>query len=123
MNRRRLLAVLLTVATPALAGPDDVKPLYGGVVQEIRDISYELVAKPDTLSLYVHDHGKKLPSAGGAARVTLLNGSEKTDVALAPAGDNLFQAKGTFKVQKGTRAIAVVTLAGKGPVTARYDIR
>jgi hypothetical protein len=123
MKNRLLLASLLLAAAPAFAGPDDHKPMYGGLVQEIRDISYELVAKPDSLSIYTHDHGKKMPSAGGTARVTLLNGTEKTEVTLAPAGDNLFQAKGTFKVQKGTRAIAVVTLAGKAPVTARYEIK
>lgn len=123
MKNRLLLATLLLSFAPAFAGQGDVKPIYGGVVQEIREISYELVAKADTLSLYVHDHGKKLPSASGTARVTLLNGTEKTEVTLAPAGDNVFQAKGTFKVQKGTRAIAVVTLAGKAPVTARYEIK
>jgi hypothetical protein len=123
MKKRLVLASLLVAAASVFAGQDDVKPIYGGVVQEIREISYELVAKPDILSLYVHDHGKKLPSAGGTARVTLLNGGEKSEITLAPAGDNVFQAKGAFKVQKGTRAIAVVALAGKAPVTARYEIK
>ncbi|MBA3772414.1 MAG: hypothetical protein H0X13_08010 [Ramlibacter sp.] len=39
-----------------------------------------------------------------------------------PAGDKL-EAKGTFKVAKGTKGIASVTLAGKSGATARFEIK
>ena len=55
-------------------------------------------------------------------KVTLLNGSEKTEVDLAPAGDKL-EAKGAFKVAKGTKGIATVTLAGKSAATARFEVK
>jgi len=38
------------------------------------------------------------------------------------AGDKL-EAKGTFKVAKGTKGISVIPLAGKPPFTARFDIK
>ena len=39
------------------------KPLHGGLVTEIKDVDYELVAKPDVLQLYVRDHGKPVDGA------------------------------------------------------------
>ncbi len=118
------LAATLLTATTAVAGPGhELKPNYGGIPQEVRDITYELVARADSLAIYTEDHGKKVPTAGGSARLTLLNGTEKSEVTLSPAGDNKLEAKGSFKVQAGTRVIAVVTLAGKAPVTVRYAIK
>lgn len=115
------IAVLTVASAVAMAKPDD--PQHGGVVQEVRDISYELVAKPETIALYVTDHGKKVATTGATAKLTLLNGKEKSEVNLAAAGDNKLEAKGSFVVQKGTRVIAVITLAGKPAVTARYEIK
>ncbi|MDP3309911.1 MAG: hypothetical protein Q8S56_03000, partial [Polaromonas sp.] len=68
------------------------------------------------------DHGKAVKLDGAKAKVTLLNGSEKSEVELTPAGDKL-EAKGAFKVAKGTKGIAVVTLAGKPPATARFEVK
>lgn len=84
---------------------------------------YELVATPEGLALYLDDHGRKVDTTGGSAKVTLLNGAEKSEATLAPAGDNKLEAKGAFKVGSGTKAVAVVTLAGKAPATARFSIK
>ena len=59
---------------------------------------------------------------GAKGKVTLLNGSEKTEVDLAPSGDKM-EAKGSFKIAKGTKGIASVTLAGKGVATARFEVK
>lgn len=99
------------------------KPLHGGVVVEANDIDFELVAKSDSLTLFVRDHGKPASTQGATAKLTLLNGTEKTETALAPAGDNKLEAKGTFKVGSGTKAVATVTLAGKKPVNVRFAIK
>lgn len=95
---------------------------YGGVLVETKAGDLEIVARPDTLQIYVSDHGKPMKLDGAKARVTLLNGTEKSEAMLAPAGDKL-EAKGTFKVGKGTKGIAIVTLAGKPPATARFEVR
>lgn len=104
------------------AGAHGHEPKFGGVVVETKAGDLEIVAKPDAIVIYVSDHGKPMKLDGAKAKVTLLNGTDKSEVSLVPAGDKL-EAKGTFKVAKGTKGIAVVTLAGKPPATARFDVK
>lgn len=122
----KTLAILSTfvlgAAAAQVAGNDDHTPKFGGVVVETKAGDFEIVAKPDMIRIYVSDHGKAVKLDGAKAKVTLLNGSEKTEADLTPAGDKL-EAKGTFKVAKGTKGIALVTLAGKPAATARFEIK
>ena len=99
------------------------KPLYGGVVVEASDIDFELVAKPEQITLYVRDHGKPASTGGAVAKLTLLNGADKSELALSPAGDNKLEAKGSFKTGPGTKVVATVTLAGKKPVNVRFSLK
>jgi hypothetical protein len=107
----------------AIAGPGghDHAPKHGGIVIEVKDIDYEVVAKSDVIQIYARDHGKAVKIDGGKAKVTLLNGSEKAEVELLPAGDKL-EAKGSFKVAKGTKGVAMVTLGGKTNAV-RFEIK
>ncbi len=91
--------------------------LHGGVVAEAKDIDFELVAKPDSLRLYVRDHGKPVDVAKASAKLTLLAGGAKQEIALQPAGDRL-EAMG-----HGAKAVALVTLPGKPAVTVRFVLR
>lgn len=116
----------LSLSTAAFAAGEhkhETKPMHGGVVVEASDIDFELVAKADVVTLYVRDHGKAASTQGATGKVTLLNGTEKTEAALAPAGDNKLEAKGSFKVGSGTKAVATVTLAGKKPINVRFAIK
>jgi hypothetical protein len=97
------------------------KPMHGGVVVEVKDMDYELVAKATTLQLYLRDHGKPADISKASAKVTLLTGAEKQEVELKPAGDKL-EATGSFKVGPGTKAVAVVTVNGK-PASARFTLK
>lgn len=99
------------------------KPLHGGIVVEASDIDFELVAKADVVTVYVRDHGKPAATQGATGKVTLLTGAEKSEAALAPAGDNKLEAKGSFKVGSGTKVVATVTLAGKLAVNVRFAIK
>ena len=126
-TRLLLASVLLATGTGAFAAGNhdhghEHKPLHGGVVVEASDMDFELVAKADQISLHVRDHGKPANVQGASAKLTLLNGSEKSEVQLAPAGDKL-EAKGSFKVGAGTKAVATVTLAGKKPVNVRFALK
>lgn len=121
-------AALATTALAQAAGgkhdhdhAHEHKPLHGGVVVEVKDIDYELVAKPTVIQLYLRDHGKPADVSKASAKLTLLSGSEKQEVELKPAGDKL-EATGSFKLGPGTKAVAVVTVAGK-PATARFTLR
>lgn len=105
------------------AHAEDAKPLYGGVVTQVKDINYELVAKPDNIALYVHDHGKPMDVKGAAASIMLLSASDKTEVKLAPSGENKLEAKGDFKLAAGTKAIASVTMPGKPVTNVRFALK
>ena len=97
------------------------KPLHGGLITEIKDVDYELVAKPDVLQLYVRDHGKPVDVSKATAKITLLSGSDKQEIDLKPSGDKL-EAKGSFKVAPGTKVVAQVNLASKA-ATARFVLK
>lgn len=101
---------------------DDHAPRHGGIVTPGKEADYELVAKTDTLHLYLRDHGKPMDASKASAKVTLLAGAEKQEVELKPAGDRL-EAKGNFKVGPGTKAVAVVSNKGKTMGTARFTLK
>ena len=117
------LAATLNVA-PAFAGAGhDHGPQYGGVVREVKNITYELVAKPDSLTLYVSDHDKPVPTQGATAEAVIYAGNEKTAVRLEPAGENRMVAQGTFKVGVGVRVVLTTTLPGKPPAKAIFSLK
>jgi hypothetical protein len=129
MKTQALLAsIALALAGSAFAAGDkhdhahEHKPMHGGVVVEVKDIDYELVAKPTVLQLHLRDHGKPTDISKASAKLTLLTGAEKQEVELKPAGDKL-EASGTFKVGPGTKAVAVVTIAGKSAGTVRFALK
>lgn len=98
------------------------KPLHGGVVVEVKDTDYELVAKPASIQLYLRDHGKPSDVSKASAKLTLLSGTEKQEVELKPAGGKL-EATGSFKLGPGTKVVAVVSIAGKPAGTARFVLK
>ncbi|WP_420473663.1 hypothetical protein [Noviherbaspirillum sp. ST9] len=108
-------ALSLSMSQGVLASEKDHddKPRYGGVVSVVKDVNYELVAKPDSITLYVIDHGKPVDTKNASASLTLLSAAEKSEVKLAPAGENKLEAKGNFKVQPGTKVAGSVKIDGK----------
>ena len=127
MTTKQLLAALaLALCGPAFAAGNHAhehKPLHGGIVTEVADIDYELVAQPDTLTLHLRDHGKPAKTEGVRAKLTLLNGTEKSEAVLAPAGEGKLEAKGAFKVAAGTKVVALVTLPGKKAANVRFAVK
>lgn len=105
------------------SGDHGHKPKYGGVVQEVKEIQYELVARADSIVIFVEDHGKKVDTKGASAKITLLSGKDKSEAQLIPAGDNKIEAKGSFKIAPGTKVVAVVTLAGKPASSVRFTLK
>lgn len=117
-----LVAMALSVLSGnALAHGD--KPKHGGIVQAASDLSFELVNKDGVATIYVEDHGKKLATTGAAGKLTVLNGAEKTEVALEPAGENTLVTKGDAKLSKGAKAIASLTFADKKTVNVRFSLK
>ena len=119
-----LTAMCLALSTPAFAaGKHDHSPKHGGIVVEANDLDFELVAKADLITVHVRDHGKVVGTKGATGKLTILAGSEKTEVALAPAGDDRIEAKGSFKVAAGTRIVATINLQGKKPANVRFALK
>ena len=122
------LALAAVATTAAHAAGDhgaghDHKPQHGGIVAEASDMDYELVAQPDTLTLYLRDHGKPAKTEGVSAKLTLLNGTEKSEAVLVPAGEGRLETKGIFKVAAGTKVVALVTLPGKKAANVRFAVK
>ena len=108
----------------AAAGHDhghEHQSLHGGVVTEVKDMDYELVAKPEVIQLYMRDHGKPVDVANVSAKLTILVGTEKQEIELKSAGKWL-EAKGNFKVAGG-KAVALVSFKGKSPVSVRFMLK
>ncbi len=109
--------------TAHAAGSHDHSPKHGGVVAEANDLDFELVARPDRLTLHVRDHGKPMPMQGASARLTLLTGTERSEAVLAPAGSDRLEAQGTFKLAPGTKVVAAVTLPGRKSANVRFALK
>ncbi len=97
------------------------KPLHGGIVAEVKDMDYELVAKPEQIQLFVRDHGKPADISKGSAKLTVLTGNQKQEINLLPDGDR-FLAKGAFGIASGAKAVAHVNLGGPA-VTVRFVLK
>jgi len=127
MKLAQFIAALSLAATGAAFAADNHdhghahKPLHGGLVVEVKDMDYELVAKPDVLQLHLRDHGKAVDVSKATAKLTLLSGAEKQEVELKPAGEKL-EARGSFKVAANTKVVVLVSLGGKS-TTARFVLK
>jgi len=118
-----MLAAVALVASATAYADGEHKPKYGGVVTVVKDVQYELVAKADSVALFIEDHGKKVDTKGATGKLTLLTEGGRTEVPLVPMGENGLGAKGAFKVPAGTKAVATITLAGKSAINARFELK
>ena len=121
-------ALAMAVASNAFAAGDhtnshDHQPLHGGIVVEAHDMDYELIAKADTITLHLRDHGKPAKTDGVSAKLTLLNGTEKSEAVLASVGEGKLEAQGRFKIAPGTKVVAMVTMPGKKAANVRFVVK
>jgi hypothetical protein len=133
-HRRRLVVVgvLATVAgvasrpTAATPGHDHAahaKPRHGGLVKDAGELTYELLVTPTRIDVWVEEHGKPTGTSGSTARLTLIDSGSRTEVTLAPAAPNRFEAQGSFPVKKGMTALLQVAVGGKEIAKLRYTLR
>jgi hypothetical protein len=117
-----LVALGVSALTFNVASAHSEKPKHGGVVQAANDLSFELVSKGDVATIYVEDHGKPFATAGMSGKLTVLNGTEKSEAELKPAGDNRLEAQGV-KLVKGSKAVASLTTPKKKTVNVRFAVK
>jgi hypothetical protein len=94
---------------------------HGGVVQTASDMSFELVAVADGAALYVVDHDDDYDARQMSGKLTVLNGTEKSEAELKPAGGNKLEAKGV-KLGKGAKVVAAVT-EGRKTISVRFTVK
>ncbi|WP_424859214.1 MULTISPECIES: hypothetical protein [unclassified Tepidimonas] len=120
LNTLAAAAAVLALNTAHAHGPGEAK--HGGIVQSANDLGFELVAKDGNATLYVEDHGKPFAVQGTTGKLTVLNGSDKSEAELTPAGDNKLEAKGV-KLNAGAKVVAALTLPSKKVVTVRFTVK
>jgi hypothetical protein len=84
------------------------------------DLGFELVPQPEGAAIYIEDHGKPVPVAGMSGRLTVLNGGQKSEADLVPAGDRLEAKK--VKVMQGSKVVAAIRTANGKAITVRFVV-
>ena len=100
----------------------DAKPMHAGIVQMVNDLSFELVAQADGATIYLMDHGKPMASKGITGKLTVLQGSNKTEADIKEAGDNTLRVLGV-KLGKGDKLVAALSNVGGKSMTVRFTLK
>jgi len=117
-----LVAVAVALGASAASAHDAGPAKFGGTVAAAGDLGFELVSQGDGATLYVDDHGKPKSTEGMTGKLTVLDGAQKTEAALAPAGANKLQATGV-RLSPGAKAVAALQLPSKKVVTVRFTVK
>ena len=117
--------ISLMFSTPLIAAEEQgvAEVRNGGVTTMLKNRDYELVARPDSLTVFVYQDEKPASTKGAMGTLTLSQGDYKTTVALQPSGANALEAKGAFKVGAGTKAVATITLSGRKPQEVPWTLK
>lgn len=121
-----LIAIATTLSALSLSldagAHGEAKPLHGGIVQVADDVHYELVPQGADVSLYVVDHGKPADATGMSGKLTVLQGTSKSQGDLKPAGGNRLLARGVT-VAAGAKVVASVKGADGKATTVRFVVK
>ena len=120
-----LLAASLIFSQGAFAHSDEYFDTqaapHGGQLRMAGTQHYELVVKPNEVTVYLTDHaGTKLDSKGATGTATLLSGKAKASVKLQPAGDNVLKGAGKFGLAADMKVVVSITLPGQAAEQARF---
>lgn len=115
-----LFALNLPMAA-AHAHAEHGQPQFGGVVAEAGLAQFEVVAKDGKVIVYVSNHGAALDTAGAKGKLTVLAGTAKREIALAPAGGNRLEGSGSLA--SGAKLLISVELPNQKPLQARAVAR
>jgi hypothetical protein len=127
MTMNKVLFLLMSCAAllafNAVHAHGNTKPLHGGVMQMVGEMSFELVAGADGTELYVVDDGEDITSADMTAKLMIVNGDASSEAAMQPAGGNKFEAKGV-KLPSGAKVAVLLTSNDKvSKVRANFTIK
>jgi len=115
------LAIFCLSMNPVLAH-GDAKPLHGGIVQLVNDLSFELVAQADGATIYLMDHDKPMASKGITGKLTVLQGTKKSEADIKEGGDNTLRVMGV-NLGKGDKLVAALINVNGKSMTVRFTIK
>ena len=123
MIKSQLLALLCSslFSLPVFAH-GSLEPAHGGVIVEGKSITAELVATPESLAVYLSNHGKPVDAQGAAGEVLLLSAGKKASVPLAPAEGNRLDGSGDYQLAPGAKAIVKLSVPGSGDEQLRFSL-
>lgn len=96
---------------------------HGGIVKSAGDLSFELVNKAGKTTIYIDDQGKELAMADGSGTLTILKGSEKSEVPLTPGANNTLVAKDGITLAAGNKVVAAIVFPDKTTTSVRFAIK
>lgn len=117
-----LIALAVATGSAAALAHGEATPRHGGVTRTVNDLSFELVARDTGAVIYIEDHGKPVSTSGFGGKLTVLEGSNRSEAALKPGSDNTLVAEGV-KLQQGAKAVAVVTAGSGRTTTVRFTLK
>lgn len=123
MKKLMAMAAIAMAMVSSLAPAHESPAKHGGIVKSAGDMSFELVNKNGTTTIYVDDHGKDVPMAGGSGTLTVLKGSDKSEVPLTPGAGNTLVAQTGDKVGPGAKVVAAIVFPDKSAMSVRFSIK
>lgn len=123
MKKLIALTTLILAAASAHVAAHDSPAKYGGIVKSAGDISFELVNKDGLTTIYVDDHGKEVPMAGASATLTVLKGTEKSEMPMSVSGKNALVARTGDKIGPGAKVVAAIVFPDKSAMSVRFAIK
>ena len=123
MNKHAMvLTALMTAFSVNALAHGDAKPMHGGIVQVAADVHYELVPQANGAALFVIDHGKPADATKMSGKLTVLNGTQRSEAALKPIVGNKLEAA-NVKVEAGSKVVASVRAQDGKATTVRFTVK
>lgn len=121
MKKHMLLAIGLLLPS-WLHAHEDLAPAHGGLITEGKAITIELVVQPDMTRVYLSDHGTLIDASAATGELILLSGGKKSQIPLAPAGDNVLAGPG-FTPEPDAKAVVRVNVPDVGKEHIRFALK
>jgi hypothetical protein len=124
MTRRLLTVVVLGLSALSFnvaMAHGSAKARHGGVVAMASDLGFELVGTPTGAAIYIEDHGKPMAPTGLKGKLTVLNGTERSEAELVVAGDKL-EARGV-RLSPGAKVVAALVTPAAKAITVRFTVK
>ncbi|OIN12923.1 hypothetical protein [Oceanisphaera psychrotolerans] len=118
MKKHVLLAINLLLPCWVHAH-GDLTPPHGGLITEGKAITIELVAQPNVTRVYLSDHGTPIDASAASGELILLSGGKKSQIPLAPAGDNALEGAG-INPEPNAKAVVRVDVPAVGKEQIRF---